>query len=154
METTGEDREKHPDVDPLERERRFLPSSAQVDAFIRAVRSGPLPDADKAERPASTVWTTYLDTDDLRCFHPCDGPVARRLRIRESEVGDERGAAAPCYLELKQTRGTTRSKVRLCAPVATLARLIEGAGDVDGDFTENDQRGIALRAIRQALSDG
>jgi hypothetical protein len=146
----SEDREKHPDIDPLDRERRFLPSSAQLAAFIEAVRAGPLPDADRVERPASTVWTTYLDTDDLRCFHSCEGPVARRLRIREYDVGSGRGAATPCYLELKQTMGTTRSKVRLGAPVAVLARLIEGAGDFDGVFTNTG--GIALRAIQQALS--
>jgi hypothetical protein len=145
--------EKHPDIDPLERERRFLPSNAELNAFIQVVAAGPLPDANKARQPATTIWTTYLDTDDLRCFRSCDDSLTQRLRVREYE-GVSDGGLATCYLELKRTMGSSRSKVRLAVPVAMLARLIEGSGDVDAFFTGRDTIGVALGAIRQELTHG
>jgi hypothetical protein len=148
----GEDR--HPDIDRLENERRFLPTSAQLDVFIEAVIAGPLPEANKIPQAATTTWTTYLDTKDGLCFLSCDGPTARRLRVREYEGLPAQGGAALCYLELKQTMGTSRSKVRLAAPIATLAGLIDGASDADRFFTDPVTRSVALGTIRQALAGG
>jgi len=142
---------KHPHVDPLDRERRYLPTSAQTDAFIQAVQAA---QAAEPRQPAATVWTTYLDTEDLRCFVSCDGPIARRLRVREYEGVSGDGPETHCYLELKQTMGTSRSKVRLAAPVAILARLIEGAAGVDEFFADQEGRAVALHAIKQALAVG
>jgi VTC domain len=50
--------------------------------------------------------------------------------------------------------GTSRSKVRLAAPVAILSRLIEGAAGVDAFFTDPETRNVALHAIKQALAGG
>ena len=143
----------HPSIDPLERERRFLPTSAQIDAFLQALALGPLPAAKKVRQPAATIWTTYLDTEDLRCFRSCEGAISQRLRVREYEgTSDER--LATCYLELKQTMGSSRSKVRLAGPVAVLARLVEGSGDVDGLLPGRETLDVALRAIRAELGHG
>src|SRR6266849_6826148 len=83
----------NPDIDPLGHERRFLPSNEQVEAFIQALVDGTPPEANKSREPAATTWTTYFDTQDLRYFRSCDGPVARRLRVREYDGGD-RGRAS------------------------------------------------------------
>jgi hypothetical protein len=138
---------KHPHVDPLDRERRYLPTSAQTDAFIEALPNVPL-------QAAATIWTTYLDTDDLRCFHSCDGSMIRRLRVREYEDASEDGAEIDCYLELKQTTGASRAKVRLAAPVAILRQLIDGAAGVETYFTDGKAGSVALRAIRRTLAEG
>jgi hypothetical protein len=145
---------KHPNVDPLDRERRYLPTNAQTEAFIQAMQAAPA--ADRPRQPAATVWTTYLDTEDLRCFLSCDGPIARRLRVREYEGVSDGGSEPLCHLELKQTAGARRSKVRLSAPVAMLAQLIEGVAGTDAFFTGTDREthGVALRALRDALADG
>jgi hypothetical protein len=150
----SEAEDTHPNIDRLEHERRFLPTSSELEAFMAAVRTGPLPDANKPLQDATTTWTTYLDTDDGLFFLSCDGPTARRLRIREYEPPRGVCLPAPCYLELKESIGATRSKVRLTAPIATLARLIDGADDGDWAFTESVERTVALDVIRRALSHG
>jgi hypothetical protein len=140
------------DVDRLDHERRFLPTSAQLAAFIDAVKTGPLPEANKTLQAATRTWTTYLDTKDWLYLLSCDGPTARRLRVREYEGSSGQGLGAPCYLELKESSGPHRSKVRVAAPIATLARLIEGAADIDEFFTDAVTWSVALRTIRQALA--
>jgi hypothetical protein len=143
--------DQHPTVDRLQHERRFLPTSAELELFISAIKMGPLPEANKTLQAATTTWTTYFDTEDWLYFLSCDGPTNRRLRVREYEGRRDEGLATPCYLELKQTTGTSRFKVRLTAPIATLARVIDGAEDVDGTFIDPVARSVALRTIRQAL---
>jgi hypothetical protein len=143
--------ESHPAVDPLGRERRFLPTDAQVSTFIDALTTGPVPDA--ASQVARPTWTTYLDTSDRRYLRSCDGPIARRLRIREYEGATPGDQAAPCYLELKQTVGTSRSKVRLAAPIAVLARLV--AGDpLEGLLRDREPGDVALRELALELAQG
>jgi len=143
----GEVEDKPPDVDHLQHERRFLPTGAELQAFIKAVEAGPLPADAKALPPATTTWTTYFDTEDWIYLHSCDGPTAQRLRVREYEGPRDEGLATPCCLELKQTTGTSRSKVRLTAPISTLARLIGGAHDVDEQLAGS----VAFPTIRRAL---
>jgi hypothetical protein len=145
---------KHPSIEHLERELRFLPTSAQLDAFEDAIARSPLLAADRALRAATTSWTTYFDTAEHLCLMSCDGPVARRLRVREYQGLSAPDPAAPCYLELKQTIGTHRSKARLAAPFASLARLIEGADDVDTLGADPDAHAVARQAIRDLLANG
>jgi hypothetical protein len=138
----------------MEHEQRFLPTSAQLDAFVDALTMGPLPKDNKRPRAATTIWTTYLDTDDGVCFLSCEGPTARRLRIREYQTPDGGGLPSPCYLELKETTGGGRSKLRITAPIATLARLIDGAEDLADSTMEPAGVKLALGAIRQVLAHG
>jgi hypothetical protein len=141
-----------PTIDRYDHERRFLPSGAELDVFIDAVQTGPLPEANKLHEPSTTTWTTYLDTDERRYLLSGDGATARRLRVREYEGESAEGLVAPCYLELKDSTGPTRSKVRVTAPIAALARFIEGA-DIEGFFTDPATWTVALRTIREAVGN-
>jgi hypothetical protein len=145
--------DKHLGIDRLAHERRFLPTSAELESFTSAIKLSPLADGDKMFQAGTTTWTTYFDTEDWLYFLSCDGPTARRLRVREYEGPREEGRATPCYLELKQTTGTSRFKVRLTAPIATLARFIDGSVDVEGMFIDPIARSAALRTIRNALEE-
>jgi hypothetical protein len=143
--------EKSAHLDPYDRERHFLPTAAEVEAVsstIARVLGG-----DKTAARPTVNWTTYLDTSDLRYFLSFDGTVARRLRIREYENGAG-AASSACYLELKQTSSSKRSKVRLAAPFPILARLIEGDPEVGDGWAVDDPRRAALRALREELAQG
>jgi hypothetical protein len=117
-------------IDPFEHEQRFILTRAQAATFYAAV--GPRASLELYDevRPISYTRTTYLDTDDFAYFRSCDGPVARRLRVREyasaSAPSEPAVLSSICFLELKQNAGTTRSKVRLSAPPAFLQQLIDG----------------------------
>src|SRR4029453_16125020 len=83
-------------------------------------------------RPIAYTRTTYFDTDDLVYLRSCDGPVARRLRLREYGMAASLEDVAvlsptPCP-ELKQNAGTARSKGRLQASPTLLRHLIERRG--------------------------
>src|SRR5262245_40400492 len=101
--------------DPFEHEQRFILNRAQATAFYAAIGGRASLELYDRERPLSYTRTTYFDTDDFAYFRSCDGPVARRLRIREYAAGKRLGEPAVlsgiCFLELKQHAGTTRSKV-------------------------------------------
>jgi len=147
-------------LDPFENEQRYVLTRAQVVAFFAAVASRAALELYDRARPISYTRTTYLDTDDFAYFRSCDGPVARRLRIREYAVAAEPGDTATlsgiCFLELKQNSGTARSKIRLCAPPPVLARIIASAGQLAAD--DPDLAAVeplaALRALQDELSSG
>ena len=125
-----------PSRDPFDHERRFLLSGAEETRFLGAIAPHAAFEIYHATKPISYTRTTYFDTDDLSYCRAPSGEPARRLRVREYAL-----AAAPddmpvlsgvAYIELKQNLGATRSKVRLVAPPAELARLVErrGASDI------------------------
>jgi VTC domain len=122
-------------VDPFEYEQRFVLTRAQAIAFYGAVGARATLELYDRERPISFTRTTYLDTDDFTYFRSCEGPVARRLRVREYAVapgpGETPALSGICFLELKQNAGTTRSKIRVSAPSALLRSLIESGGQLD-----------------------
>jgi hypothetical protein len=117
-----------PGLDPFEHEQRFLLTDAQAHRFLAAVGGRTTFALYDQARPLSFTRTTYFDTDDFLYLRSCDEPVARRLRLREyagARTFDETPVLeAIASLELKQTAGTARSKIRLLAPAELLQRFI------------------------------
>jgi hypothetical protein len=155
-------------IDPFEHEQRYILTRAQAIGFYEAVGPRALLELYDAERPICYTRTTYLDTDDFAYFRSCDGPVARRLRIREYAsayaVGETPILSGMCFLELKQSAGTSRSKIRLEAPPAVLQEILDGrraegahvmpadrADEGDGDGMEPLR---ALEVLRSELAAG
>jgi hypothetical protein len=153
-------------VDPFEHEQRFILTRAQAIAFYSAVGARASLEVYDRERPIAYTRTTYLDTDDYACFRSCEGPVARRLRVREyaaaATLGEPPLLSGTCFLELKQNAGTTRSKIRLSAPPAMLQQLIErrdrqvAAAGADGTSMRAEALGplAALGAVEEELASG
>jgi hypothetical protein len=126
-------------IDPFEHEQRFILTRAQAAAFYAAVGPRALLELYDDERPISYTRTTYLDTDDFTYFRSCEGPVTRRLRIREyaaaARLGETPVLSGSCFLELKQNAGTSRSKIRLEAPSAVMQALLGGVSGSPPDPT-------------------
>jgi hypothetical protein len=147
-------------LDPFENEQRYVLTRAQAIAFYSAVGTRVALELYDRARPVSYTRTTYLDSDDFAYFRSCDGPVARRLRIREYAVAEAPGEtpllSGICFLELKQTSGTARSKVRLSAPPPALARIISSAGQLPADdpVLSVVEPLAALRALEDELRAG
>jgi len=125
-------------VESSEHEERFILTRAQVTQFFAAIgRRATLETYDRG-RPIAYTRTTYFDTDDSVYLRSCDGPIARRLRLREyamaASLEDAPVLSAIACLELKQTMGTARSKVRLQASPTLLRRLIDLQGRRDPAF--------------------
>lgn len=120
------------DFDPFEHEQRFLLTDAQALKFLATVGARTTFTLYDPTWPLAFTRTTYFDTDDDAYLRSCDGPVARRLRVREyagARSFDETPVlGAICSLELKQTAGTARSKIRLLAPAEILERFIKSPG--------------------------
>lgn len=147
-------------LDPFENEQRYVLTRAQALAFYTAVGNRAALELYDRARPISYTRTTYLDSDDYAYFRSWDGPVARRLRIREYAVAasldDTPLLSGICFLELKQSSGTARSKIRLSAPPPVVARIIASGGRLD----PNDpmltliEPLAALKALGDELASG
>jgi hypothetical protein len=122
-------------VESSEHEERFILTRAQVTEFFKAIGGRVTLETYDRGRPIAYTRTTYFDTDDSVYLRSCDGPIARRLRLREyamaASLEDAPVLSAIACLELKQTMGTARSKVRLQASPTLLRRLIELRGQRD-----------------------
>jgi hypothetical protein len=144
-----------PDGDRFEQERRFLLTRSQVVDFFAAVGSRAELEVYDPARPVSFTRTTYLDSDDLAYFRSCEGPIARRLRIREyalaESLSDVPELSGSCFLELKQNAGDARSKVRLSAPVERMERIIAGVHDDDLRL-EGPEQAAALATLERELA--
>src|SRR5215468_10196631 len=96
-------------LDPFENEQRYVLTRAQTVAFYASIGTRVALELYDRSRPVSYTRTTYLDTEDFSYFRSCDGPVARRLRVREYAVaaapGDTAFLSGVCFLELKQSSG-------------------------------------------------
>jgi hypothetical protein len=142
-------------VDPFEQERRFILTRSQAVAFYSAIGSRAALELYDKTRPISYTRTTYIDTDDFMYLRSCDGPLARRLRVREyavaSALGETPVLSGIACLELKQNAGNARSKIRLTASPSALRDIIENRGAVS-----DEMQGLAplaaLRALRAELS--
>jgi hypothetical protein len=161
-------------VDGIEHERRFVLTRAQAVRFMAAVGPHVTLELHDRTRPIAYTRTTYFDTEDLTYFRSCQGPVARRLRLREYALAPDLGQTptltGACYLELKQNEGDARSKLRVAAPPELISRLVERqggrAGDAGGESPTLDARHkaedlvldqlvehtVALQAIERELS--
>lgn len=147
----------YPDVDPFQHEQRFLLTRAQLVSFYSAVRGHATLELYDRARPISFTRTTYFDTDDAAYFRSCETAVARRMRVREyalaATLGDPPALGDVCFLELKQHAGDARSKIRLSAPSAVLAKLLRQQGTFDAEAA-GLQGLAALRAIQDELITG
>jgi hypothetical protein len=148
-------RSADPDVDPLEREWRFLLTRPQTIAFLHAVRPMTVPELYDDARPLSFTRTTYLDTADRSYFRSCAGGIARRLRLREyalaSTLAEVPLLSGLCFLELKQSSGSRRTKVRLAATPSALERIIAGGAELVRCADGAESR-VALAALRAELA--
>jgi hypothetical protein len=119
---------KTPSNDPFDHEQRFLLSRTEMRRFLQAIAPRAAVEIYDPARPISYTRTTYLDTNDLVYFSAAEGAPARRLRVREYAVAasleDQPVLSGVAFIELKQHEGAARSKVRLSATPAEIARLI------------------------------
>jgi hypothetical protein len=125
-------------VESSEHEERFILTRGQVTQFFAAIGGRATLETYDRGRPIAYTRTTYFDTDDSVYLRSCDGPIARRLRLREyamaASLEDAPVLSSIACLELKQTTGTARSKVRLQASPTLLRRLIDLHGRRDPAF--------------------
>jgi hypothetical protein len=125
-------------VESVEHEERFVLTRAQVTRFFAAISGHATVETYDRARPIAYTRTTYFDTDDSLYLQSCDGPIARRLRLREyamaASLEDAPVLSSTACLELKQNTGTARSKVRLQASPTLLRLLIERRGLRDPAF--------------------
>ena len=141
----------------VEHEERFVLTRAQVTRFFTAIGTRATVETYDRARPIAYTRTTYFDTDDCTYLRSCDGPIARRLRLREyamaASLEDAPVLSALACLELKQNAGTARSKVRLQASPTLLRRLIEHRGlhDHDPEFASLEPLS-ALATLRKELA--
>jgi len=142
-------------VESSEHEERFILTRAQVTQFFAAIGGRATLETYDRGRPIAYTRTTYFDTDDSVYLRSCDGPIARRLRLREyamaASLEDAPVLSAIACLELKQTMGTARSKVRLQASPTLLRRLIELQGRRDPAFASLEPLS-ALATMEQELA--
>jgi hypothetical protein len=98
-----------------QRERKFLPEADAARSFWKIASHYLRPE--HGSGAVSYSRTTYFDTPDLAYYRSCGGPVLRRVRVREYAIAsDPEGSPRRldhCYLELKQSNASMRSKVRL-----------------------------------------
>src|SRR5262245_66405458 len=95
-------------VELVEHEERFVLTREQVTRFFAAIGKRATVETYDRARPIAYTRTTYFDTDDSRYLRSCDGPIARRLRLREyamaASLEDAPVLSALACLELKQGR--------------------------------------------------
>jgi len=163
LDSSGPSVGAYPDLDPFEREQRFLLTHDQALAFLAAIRPRVALELYDRVRPISFTRTTYLDTDDGAYLRSCEteGATARRLRVREYALArsfaDTPILSGVSFLELKQNAGTTRSKIRISAPPETLERILAGRFDRDGapvldGVASEGERLTAAHAIASELA--
>lgn len=100
-------------------ELRFVLPRSVAEAFLVDVARFMSFCVHDVKRPVAWARTTYFDTDDGAFYRSCNTPVARRLRLREYAAAVD-VASAPVltgerWIELKETRGRERDKVRVAA---------------------------------------
>lgn len=143
------------DFSPAEVERRFVLKRADAEAFIQTVAPRLSLDVYDQLRPISYSRTTYLDTADLAYFRSCDGPVSRRVRIRE--YASARGFDDPptltglCVLELKEAAGPLRTKARFSSPPEVIAHIVRYRGETPLLERPPLDQLHALRAVQSCL---
>src|SRR3990170_5097434 len=140
-----------------ESERKFILGREEAEAFIARVATRLTLDCYDLARPVAYSRTTYLDTEDLAYFRSCDGPVARRVRVREYAAAPDVDQApvltGVCFLELKENAGPIRSKARVGAPPHVIAQIIAGAA-IDPRWATTLEEMRPYQIIREALTAG
>lgn len=133
---------------PAEHERKFLVPATLATVFLDAIASETRVEIHDPLRPVAFARTTYLDTSDLRYLRSSASGVAKRLRIREYASAPDLASApvltGECFLELKESADSLRSKIRFAAPPEMIAALVETGGEMV--LSSDDPQG-ALRAL-------
>jgi hypothetical protein len=111
-----------------ERELKYAVRGGLLARFLRGVAAHVAPEIHDAARPVQYTRTTYLDTADRAYLRSGEHGPRVRLRIREYAAAETPWSAPAltglCFLELKETEGTRRSKVRWQAPSAVVRTLL------------------------------
>ena len=120
-----------------ETELKYAVRGLPLARFLRAVDGYVVPEVHDPLRPVQYTRTTYLDTADLAYFRSGEPGARVRLRIREYAAGAT-AAEAPaltglCFLELKESEGRRRVKVRWRAPAALVRTLVASSGLLHGE---------------------
>jgi hypothetical protein len=140
---------------PAEVERRFVLKRAEAESFIQTVAPYLALDVYDQQRPIAYSRTTYLDTADLAYFRSCDGPVSRRVRIREyaSAYGfdDPPTLTGLCVLELKEAAGPLRTKARFASPPSVISHIVRYRGESPLLERPPLDQLHALRAVQSCL---
>ena len=111
-------------------EWKFSVTRDQAEAFLARIAGQLELEVRDAAMPVAYTRTTYLDADDLPFHRSHDGPVRRRLRVRE--YASARGAADPArltgvaFLEYKETEARQRVKLRVPVDPQEAANLLRG----------------------------
>ena len=133
-------------LESQDHERRFLPSRAALEEFMRATRGITQPCVYDLRLPFAYTRTTYFDTPSLDFLDSCRHGHTQRLRLREY-AGSASLAEAPVltgtrYLEMKTNTGERRSKVRLAVTSDEAQALLAGS--------TLDPRSEAARLLRDS----
>jgi hypothetical protein len=112
-----------------EHELRFVMDQDDVLAFLRRTSGRLREHVFDETMPVAFTRTTYLDTENLDFFRGDGGGTTRRVRVREYALAPDRDEPARltglCVLELKQTVGSRRTKVRHIASPRGIAEILE-----------------------------
>ncbi len=139
---------------PSERERKFLVPATLATVFLDAIAGSTRIEVHDPNRPVAYARTTYLDTPQLRYLRSSASGVAKRLRIREYASAPDRETppilTGECFLELKESADSLRSKCRFSAPPEVIAALVQSGGELV--LAGDDQQG-ALGALVALLRE-
>ncbi len=120
-----------------ETELKYAVRGLPLARFLRAVDGYVVPEVHDPVRPIQYTRTTYLDTGGLEYFR--SGEAGPRVRLRIREYAAAATSAEPpaltglCFLELKESEGKRRTKVRWRAPAALVRTLVASSGLLFGE---------------------
>lgn len=133
-----------------EHEWRFLPSEEERAAFWEQAAPHLARELLDPTRPVLCLRTTYFDDARSSYARSLLGPVARRLRVREIATATERSSpprfTGECFVELKESRDSRRTKVRRAASPDLVRRWWTG------DRTALDAEWLGDPTLRPALT--
>lgn len=139
---------------PAEHERKFLVPATLATVFLDAVEGVTRVEIHDPSRPIAYARTTYLDTPSLGYLRSSASGVAKRLRIREYASAPDLETppvlTGECFLELKESANSLRTKCRFAAPPEVIARLVQSGGEM---FVSNDDPQSALGALVAMLRE-
>lgn len=141
----------------FDRERKFLPDADGLRRFLEDARPRLTLEVHDPEQPVSYTRSTYLDTTTLDHYRSADGE--RMLRMRLRQYATALGVGAPprltqrCFLELKESRGPSRTKARVGATPAVLERLLVSRGEDEAAWASVLSNEGDVAAIRRRLGE-
>lgn len=111
-------------------ERRFLPSRAALEGFMRATHGWTRPCVYDARLPFAFTRTTYFDTAGLDLLESCRHGHTQRLRLREyaasASLREAPMLTGTRFLEWKTHAGSRRTKLRVAVSAGEAQALLSG----------------------------